>query len=148
MDRCLFRTRSPPFPLPSYGRGTLGPGFPEQPHVATKGWPSYRAPAPRLTAGAPALPTDMQTLSQLVAQQVVQQLWGSPHPPPCRPPAYPPVPVTSHTGWAADQGSLAPVPSPPQPVPGIASQGLQASLPHPPPQYLTDVGVASEVAEL
>ena len=67
----------------------------------------------------------LTTLSQLVVQQVVQQLWGSHHPPPCRPPTYPSVPVTSHMGWAADQEPLAPMPSPPWPVPGIASQDFR-----------------------
>ena len=134
----LGAVASLPSVFPRYS--ALGPGFPQQPtwllreglvighqlhtslqgpllsHVATKGRPSYRAPAPHLTAGAPALPTDVQALSQLVAQQVVQQLWGSHHPPPCPAPAYPPVPVTSHTGWAADQGSLASVSPLPRPV--------------------------------
>ena len=82
-------------------------------HVATKGRPGYRAPAPHLTKGAPALPTDVQALSQLVAQQVIQQLWGVSHLPPYRPPVCPPIPVTLHMGWAADQGSLAPMPAPP-----------------------------------
>ena len=65
-------------------------------------------------------------LSQLVAHQVAQQLWGSHHLPPCRPPAYLPVPVTSHTGQALGQGPLAPVPSPPPPVPGVASSGQES----------------------
>ena len=88
------------FPGPRYS--ALGPGFPQQPHGAAEGSPSYRAPASHLTAGAPALPTDVQALSHLVAQQVIQQLWGSHHPPPCRPPTYPPFPVTLHTGRAVD----------------------------------------------
>ena len=78
LERHLFRMWSPPFPLPSHGRGTQ----PQQSHMATKEGPSYRAPAPHLTAGAPALPMDVQALSRLVAQQVVQQLLGSHHPPP------------------------------------------------------------------
>ena len=115
LERRFFRSQSLPFPLPSQGRSSraLGPGFPQQPHGATEGSPSYRATAPHLTAWAPALPTEVQALSQLVVQQVIQQLWGSHHPPPCCPPTCPPVPVTLHTGWAADRGFVSTMPPSP-----------------------------------